>query len=386
MFDSRLPLAQAARDTASANAGPPCDAQGIAADHRDQLVRYEALFSIIDDLLPLSSLEAVARLVVQRLKYLANASAWRLVMVNREGFTLVEGHRGRATVSRLDTLDPWESFHCAVPRPKVVQRDAGNGAPPLPGVLGQAGSGEVLVTPFVRGDRQCGLLSVMARHAHFTALDQKFLRLFSGQLMNHVDSLLLRLREVESLRSLATTDPLTGALNRGAITEALQSAVAQSRSQGTAVSVVLADADHFKRVNDTHGHPAGDAVLRELARRFTATVRSPDIFGRYGGEEFVFVLCGGDMPQALRIAERLRQCVAAAPIVIDAASGQALAVTISLGVAGNHQDRQASADDLVKQADLALYAAKAAGRDCVRWHAPDHDPTHPGASPTFTRT
>jgi diguanylate cyclase (GGDEF)-like protein len=162
------------------------------------------------------------------------------------------------------------------------------------------------------------------------------------------------------LRDQATRDGLTELWNRAMILEILQRELPRSRREGHPLAVIMADIDHFKQINDTHGHLAGDHVLRQTAQRLLAVLRPYDTVGRYGGEEFLVVLpgCGGNV--ALNLAERLRQSVAAEPI---AEGEEGCSVTLSLGVAD--WDGQMSARELLQCADSALYQAKRAGRNRV---------------------
>lgn len=169
------------------------------------------------------------------------------------------------------------------------------------------------------------------------------------------DELRARNRELERL---ATTDLLTGLDNRRSAQEKLDEHVTRARHLGGDLSVLLIDVDHFKRVNDEHGHASGDAVLRELSQRLRARLRPQDTCGRWGGEELLVVLPDTDRDDAGSIAEHLRAAVADAPYV-DAT----IPVTASIGVADWDHDTES---ELVKRADSALYAAKAAGRNCVR--------------------
>jgi diguanylate cyclase (GGDEF)-like protein/PAS domain S-box-containing protein len=158
------------------------------------------------------------------------------------------------------------------------------------------------------------------------------------------------------LEARATTDGLTGLRNHRAFQERLAAEIALAERREGSLSLVLLDVDDFKHYNDTFGHPAGDAVLREIARLIEAEARASDLAARYGGEEFVLILPGTDGAGAEAIAERLRRAVA------DAVWPRR-PVTISLGVAtlGPGQDGGA----LIARADEALYESKAAGRNCV---------------------
>ena len=156
-----------------------------------------------------------------------------------------------------------------------------------------------------------------------------------------------------ALRALATTDALTGLLTR----RAGETALATVEAGGTTYSVLLGDIDHFKAVNDTHGHQVGDAVLRRVAATVRSAVRAEDVAIRWGGEEVLVLLPGADHDAAAALAERLRIGIAAGSI------GEQAPVTISIGVATGSPG--ARADDVVAQADAALYAAKRAGRDRV---------------------
>jgi diguanylate cyclase (GGDEF)-like protein len=180
-------------------------------------------------------------------------------------------------------------------------------------------------------------------------------RLNTGRRILHLQGELISARE--ALREQATRDGLTGVLNHAAALDLLARELERCRQEGRPAGVVLADIDHFKRVNDTHGHQAGDAVLRGFASRISATVRPGDLVGRYGGEEFLIALPGCDPAATVAICERIRLRTSEKPFRHDAG---AIPVTVSLGAA--MFTGQGDAVTLVRDADAALYRAKAGGR------------------------
>jgi two-component system cell cycle response regulator len=164
------------------------------------------------------------------------------------------------------------------------------------------------------------------------------------------------------LERLAQTDPLTQLLNRRALTERLQQEMERALRYDASLALLLVDLDHFKAVNDTHGHLVGDDALRDLARLLLDTVRTTDVVARYGGEEFLVLLPETDDTGAEGFAERIRQAVEAHRFE---AAGAALRLTASLGVAVFPAPRVHTAEDLFVRADAALYRAKADGRNRV---------------------
>ena len=162
--------------------------------------------------------------------------------------------------------------------------------------------------------------------------------------------------------SLATVDPLTGIANRQAVLARLDDELLRANRYRRQLSVIIIDLDHFKRLNDAHGHAAGDAVLRHVGQRLAASVRSVDVAGRYGGEEFLVVLPETGPDAAASLAEKLRRVVGGAEVRLP--DGELVSVTLSAGVAGG-QGGVLDLDALVRDADAALYSAKALGRDQV---------------------
>lgn len=162
------------------------------------------------------------------------------------------------------------------------------------------------------------------------------------------------------LRELAVTDPLTGAANRRHFLQSLDRELERAQRFGFPVSVVLLDIDHFKRVNDSLGHQAGDEVLKELVRRLTEALRESDLLARHGGEEFVLLLSHMDADGALRAAERFRKLLAEQPLQVE---GKQLTITASFGVACREPGETLTGHRLVRRADRAMYQAKHGGRN-----------------------
>jgi diguanylate cyclase (GGDEF)-like protein len=183
-------------------------------------------------------------------------------------------------------------------------------------------------------------------------------RLRVGLRMLDLESRLVEARE--SLRFKASHDSLTTIWNRGAIIEMLERELSRARRDGSSVGILLADIDHFKKVNDTRGHLVGDEVLRAVTGRLKGEVRSYDSVGRYGGEEFLILLPGCDSPKLTAKAERLVKVVERSSI---GTSTGTVAVTISIGGVASGDCPHADVNKLLLAADTALYRAKVSGRN-----------------------
>lgn len=168
-------------------------------------------------------------------------------------------------------------------------------------------------------------------------------------------------RRERDLVQLATRDSLTGLANRGYFIEQANNELKRAERYNDPLTVVMADIDHFKQVNDTHGHDVGDLALKHVADVLVASARAIDIVGRLGGEEFALVLPRANLQPALEMCERLRHRIASTPVPWPSGN---LRVTISMGLAAVTDDRE-SLDQLLKLADNALYAAKRGGRNRV---------------------
>jgi two-component system, cell cycle response regulator len=198
-------------------------------------------------------------------------------------------------------------------------------------------------------------------------------RVRSGARIVQLQQALIAARE--ELREKAMHDPLTGLLARGAFFEICDIEFARAMRSGTPLSIVMADIDHFKSINDRHGHIGGDEVLRQVAQRLRSTFRKEDAVGRYGGEEFVALAIGCGEADAFGLAERFREAVSGEPFTVGSTSIQ---VTTSVGIASGTTAR--GAEPLLAAADEALYRAKAAGRNRV---VAAVTPTLPAAPPSL---
>ena len=180
-------------------------------------------------------------------------------------------------------------------------------------------------------------------------------------LANSMSLALANIALQEKLRTQSLRDPLTGLYNRRYMEDALERYLSIAERNGSATSVIMIDLDHFKHLNDTHGHAKGDAVLRDVAAQLTAAVRPADIVSRYGGEELLMIMPGCDLDDAMLKAEVSRSRVEGLSEL------HGTPVTASFGVA-TVPTTSSAMSDVVPMADAALYAAKQAGRNCV--HGP----------------
>jgi diguanylate cyclase (GGDEF)-like protein len=206
--------------------------------------------------------------------------------------------------------------------------------------------------------RVTGIVSVARPAPPFTPSERELFHYLAGQASVSIENVGLH----ETVERQAVTDELTGLSNRRRFQEVLAGEVERSRRFAQPVSLVMLDIDNFKKVNDTYGHPAGDLVLKEVARILTEYSREIDEPARYGGEELAVVLPGTDEEGAFQLAERVRTGIESLRLPIRTADDQPLQVTASLGVA-THPDKSADPRALVADADAALYEAKHTGKN-----------------------
>ncbi|MDK1021982.1 MAG: diguanylate cyclase [Candidatus Hydrogenedentes bacterium] len=185
-------------------------------------------------------------------------------------------------------------------------------------------------------------------------------RLRAGKRIIELQDELIATRE--ELRVQATRDFLTGIWNRGVITERLNEEINRAARANGSLGIIMCDIDHFKEVNDTHGHPAGDSVLIEIALRMQANLRAYDALGRFGGEEFLIVAPDASTEGIVALAERIRSAIEKKPI--ETSSGP-ISVTVSLGTIVRIMEQNTSLKGLIDEVDRALYRAKESGRNRV---------------------
>jgi diguanylate cyclase (GGDEF)-like protein len=212
--------------------------------------------------------------------------------------------------------------------------------------------GRFLGVPLVSGRVCMGVLSVLRSTEPFTEADEQLLTLVAAICAPYL--------EIARLSRLSQVDPLTGALNRRGMEASYEERLADNEATAGELSLMMVDIDHFKAINDTHGHAVGDEVLRHVARVLSGVLRISDAIVRYGGEEFILLFPDVGLGRALRIADRARQAVAENPTPIDDVK---VDITVSIGVAERHPAEPLAA--LVRRADTALYEAKQTGRNRV---------------------
>ncbi|MFA6015714.1 MAG: GGDEF domain-containing protein [Gallionellaceae bacterium] len=188
-----------------------------------------------------------------------------------------------------------------------------------------------------------------------------FIVVMSSTLLGSIGFILMvKERGDREIMQLAMTDSLTGVPNRRALMEHAERALA--RRNGSSLSLLMIDVDHFKHINDKYGHPVGDEALRQVAKLLLERLRGGDVLGRYGGEEFCVVAQDTDAEGAQKLGESLREIVAATPLLCESAE---ISVTVSIGISFCHLEQAVALKDMLAKADAALYCAKESGRNRV---------------------
>ena len=254
------------------------------------------------------------------------------------------------------------------PLPLLGQFDAAVHGPRFPGIDALR---SVALVPLLRNKRLIGSLNLASSDVtRFTpALGTDFIKHMASIIAICLENVISN----EMLKYIGLTDSLTGVYNRRYIDRRLLEEIARARRQNYCISCMYIDIDHFKLVNDTHGHQGGDEVLREVATRIRTELRRSDALGRFGGEEFVVLLIDADLDSATFVAERIRASIAGT--MFDLPGSAQAWVSVSIGVASLEADAallpiETVAQQLVAHADQALYQAKAAGRNkVVSWQA-----------------
>lgn len=285
--------------------------------------------------------------------YILRDREWRWLANKNEGADtrVLEGGEG-TPVPRVDLLNQIRDTQ----QPHLVRLHDESDRGALPNVDPRARSW--LAVPLIGGEQVRAVLTLES-HAD-DGLDDGHLELaqtFAGQAGMSIDNIHL----FQKVQQLATVDELTGVSNRRSLFEFARNEFRRSRRYQQPMSLLMIDVDHFKPVNDTHGHAVGDVVLRQMATRCSECARDVDHLGRYGGEEFMMVAPLTSAKFALKLAERIRNAVESRPFTTSAGE---LLLTVSLGVA-ELEEGDESVEDILERADGALYRAKRDGRNRV---------------------
>jgi diguanylate cyclase (GGDEF)-like protein len=344
---------------------------------REELdAEFKAVYPISQRLATLAREAEVRELLLRAARHLANLDGGAVVMADElDTRYSVEAGFGWPTdfLKREVALDErtWAAWVLRSAEEAYLLESLAGDANRMPVLVldEPAGRAEsLLALPLRARGRTLGALVLTGARGTFDASSRRVLEILSNQAAATIQLI----KDKEQQRQLAVRDGLTGLYNRRAFGELLVSAVSNEDRRATgSLGLVLLDVDHFKKLNDTYGHPAGDAALRSLARLLDQHLRKGDQAARYGGEEFVVILPGADAERSVGAAERLRSALERHRFVFE---GARIPLSASLGVAvfpGDGRD----AETLLSAADRALYAAKQAGRNRVVAAASLSEPT-----------
>jgi diguanylate cyclase (GGDEF)-like protein len=326
---------------------------------------FKAVYEVSRRLAALSDPGPLRKLLLRSAKEIVPLEAAAVVMADDAGTRYaVEEVQGwaREFQGREVGLSErtWAAWVLRSAQEPYLLDDAAGGETRMPVLVldeGPARAPSLLVVPLRHRDRNLGALVLMGRRGAFDASASRVL----GVIANQAAATLAVIRLKERHKRLAARDGLTQLYNRRSFDDHLAKARAREERQGGRFAVLLLDIDHFKKLNDTFGHPAGDAALKHTARVLESHLRQGDEAARYGGEEFAVILPGADAAGAAPLAERVRAAIEGSQVVFE---GARLAVTVSVGVAAWPEDGR-EIEALLAAADRALYSAKQEGRNRV---------------------
>jgi len=326
---------------------------------------FKAVYEVSRRLAAISDPAPLRKLLLRSAREIVPLEAAAVVMVDDAGTRyVVEEVQGwaREFQGREVALSErtWAAWVLRSAQEPCLLGDTAGGESRMPVLVldeGPARAPSLLAVPLRNRDRTLGAMVLMGRRGAFDASASRVL----GVIANQAAASLAVIRLKERHKRLAARDGLTQLYNRRAFDEHLAKARAREERQGGRFAVLLLDIDHFKKLNDTFGHPAGDAALKHTARVLEDHLRQGDEAARYGGEEFAVILPGADAAGALPLAERVRTAIERSHLVFE---GARLAVTVSVGIAAWPEDGKDTVA-LLAAADRALYAAKQDGRNRV---------------------
>lgn len=328
------------------------------------VVRAQALKQTLDELSSQLDLSQVLRRILVSLKTVLNFDSATLFLRENEKYKIVAA-RGFQNTSRLinRTFPATDLLLREIQMVKspIILDDAQND----PRFAKWEGSDQIrgwMGVPLIRHDEFIGLMTIDSYHACAYTLEDASL---ASSFANSAAIVIENARLFEKTQQMALTDTLTGIFNRRYFYELAQKEFSRSKRYQNPMSIILIDIDHFKNVNDQHGHLAGDQVLMQFVQRMQDELRTSDILARFGGEEFIILLPESNLDEATRVAERLREVTAHYPFLLVTAQ---IFISISLGVSC-FRFTTPSLDHLIDESDKALYEAKQFGRNLVRtWH------------------
>jgi two-component system cell cycle response regulator len=334
---------------------------------REELdAEFKAVYPLSQRLATLSREADVRELVLRASRHLAAVEGGAVVMVDDldTRYTVEAGFGWPAEFLKREVgLDQrtWAAWVLRSAEEACLLGDVAGQKEAMPVLVLDEGSGRaasLLAVPLRARNRTLGALVLTGARGSFDGSTRRVLEI----LANQAAATIQLIKDRDQQRQLAVRDGLTGLYNRRAFNELLTAAIAnEDRRAGGCLGLAILDLDHFKSLNDTYGHPAGDAALRSLARLLNQHLRKGDQAARYGGEEFVVILPGSDEERSMGAAERLRSALERHRFVFE---GSRIPLTASLGVAvwpGDGREPEA----LLSASDRALYAAKQAGRNRV---------------------